>query len=444
MRSRRGLYALLTAAAVTAATSGLIVASASADPVHAKANEPALWKLTHVTGKQAHTLDKAGFDVDKYDANGTAVVVGDEKVADKLRDRGFHPKYIDTVYKKVEHKSKADDGTYYGGYHTVAAHEEHLDAVAKAHPDLAKVYDIGDSWLKTKGQGGHDIKAICITKIADGDCEQKPDSKKPRFSMIAQIHARELSTGEVAWKWIDKLVDGYGNDDAVTKLMDSTEMWVVPIANPDGVDEVASGGDSPKMQRKNMDDSNGDCGSDKGVDLNRNSSFEWAADDDPCGEEYPGTKAASEPETQGLEQWLKSIHPDQRGDNPTDPAPDDARDVFITLHSYGNYVIVPWGYTDDASPNDAALRALGDKMAQSNGYKVGNNGETVGYGTPGTTDDYTYGEFGVASYTFEMGGESGNCGGFFPQYDCVDSDMWKKNEGALMTAAQSAAAPYKN
>ncbi|ADD40108.1 M14 family zinc carboxypeptidase [Stackebrandtia nassauensis] len=444
MKTRRKLISLLSAAAVVAAGTGLIVGSANADPGSDRnPGEQVAWKVPGLTGKQATSLEDDGFDLVDYEDDGSAIVIGDEKVADKLRDKGMKPKFLDTIVKPVDKDYKDTADTYYGGYHTVTAHEEHLDKVASEHSDLAKVYDIGDSWLKTKGEGGHDIKAICITKIADGDCEQKPDSKKPRFSMIAQMHAREIATGEVAWKFIDKLTTGYGQDDAVTKLLDSTEVWVVPIANPDGVDIVASGGDNPILQRKNANDSAGDCGESKGVDLNRNSSFKWGDDsDDPCAETYQGTAAKSEPETAGLEEWFQNIHPDQREDDPSSPAPNDARDTMITLHSYGQYIIIPWGFTEDQSPNDAQLRALGEKMSESNGYKVGTNGDTVGYSTSGTTDDFTYGQLGVASFTFEMGADSGDCGGFLPVYECVDSTLWKENEGALMTAAEAAKAPY--
>jgi carboxypeptidase T len=439
MRTRRWMVSLLGVAAM-AATTGLI--TASADPAQADDGVPVSWRITDLSGRQATALEADGFDVAHYDTDGSAIVIGDAATAQRLRERGHDVEYLDTVYKPVEAGTDAAD-TYYGGYHTVAAHEAHLDSVAAAHPELAKVYDIGDTWLKDQGNGGHDIKAICLSKIAGNDCTLSHDGGKPKFSMIAQMHAREIATGEVAWKWIDKLVDGYGTDDAVTRLMDSTEMWVVPIANPDGVDMVASGGDNPLLWRKNVNDSNGSCGDDKGIDLNRNSSFEWGGDSDsPCAETYQGPSAASEPEVAGIESWFRQIHPDQRGENPTDPAPADAHDTMITLHSYGNYIIVPWGYTDEQSPNDAALRALGAKMAESNDYFVGTNGDTVGYDTSGTTDDFTYGQLGVASFTFEMGDDFGNCGGFLPAYSCVDGELWPENEGALLTAAQAAAAPY--
>ncbi|CAM3403150.1 M14 family zinc carboxypeptidase [Stackebrandtia soli] len=429
---------LLAVGAATALVTVALGQQAGAEPA-TNDGAPATWSVDMSPAVFAD-LTNDGFDIEHYDGQ-SAVVVGDTTVAADLRDRGLNPAFLDTVYKPVPEMSTSAD-TYYGGYHTVDAHEAHLDQVAADNPDLATVYDIGDSWLKTQGRGGHDIKAICLTAKQDGDCELSPDSAKPRFSVIAQIHAREVATGEIAWKWIDSLVAGYGTDTAITELMDTTEMWVVPIANPDGVDIVASGGNSPELHRKNANDSNGSC---VGVDLNRNSSFEWGNDSNsPCAETYQGPSAASEPEVEAIENMLRGIHPDQRGTSATDPAPADARDVFISLHSYGNYIIVPWGYTQDTSPNDTELRALGDAMSESNGYFVGTNEDTVGYSTSGTTDDMAYGELGVASFTFEIGENSwwGDCTGFLPAYSCVDDLLWPENQGALMTAAQAAAAPY--
>ncbi|GAB3651242.1 M14 family metallopeptidase [Glycomyces tarimensis] len=441
MHSKRRLATASIAIALAAATTGAATMTAHADP-ETDGSEPVTWSVDDVTAEQIAELEQRGFDVAHQDPDGGVLVIGDEGVAADLRDLGHDPRFHDTVYKDIAPGIR-QEGTYYGGYRTVEAHEEHLQAVAAEHPDLARVYDIGDSWLKTQGEGGHDIWAVCVTKIAEGDCEQNPASAKPRFSLIAQIHAREIATGEIAQRWIDALVEGYGTDEAITSLMDTTEMWVVPVANPDGVDIVASGGDNPVLQRKNANDSAGNCGSRSGVDLNRNSTFEWGADStNPCAQTYQGVSAGSEPEVAAIEDWLRGLHPDQRGERPTDPAPDDARDVFISLHSYGEYIIVPWGYTDDPAPNDAAIRALGEQMAESNGYFVGTNGDTVGYGTSGTTDDMTYGELGVASVTFEIGAAFGTCGGFLPAYECVDESLWPINRGALMTAAQAAAAPY--
>ena len=417
----------LGAVAVAALLPAVLAGSAAAAP----GSIPYLWE---VPGASAATLTAAGFDVDH------GLVVGDDVVADRVRSLGYRVVRVDTVYKPLSPTSnRAEVQTFYGGYHTVAEHEKHVSDVAAAYPALTQVFDIGDSWRKTKGTGGHDIRAICITKKQAGDCALKPNSPKPRMAMMAQIHARELSTGELAWRWMDYLTKGYGSDAEVTSLLNSTELWVVPIVNPDGVDIVASGGNQPLMQRKNADNTGASCGTPSyGIDLNRNSTFKWGgAGTGRCDETYQGPSAGSEPETKAMEAFFRSLFPDQRGPGDTEPAPVTTTGVMLTLHSYGNEIMPPWGWTWDPNPNAAGLKALGDRMAVSNGYRVIAEGDTTG-----TTDDFTYGNLGVANYTVEVGGSSGSCGGFFPQYSCLDSLFWPKNKGAFVTAAKAAKAPY--
>ncbi|MBV8932947.1 MAG: peptidase M14 [Kutzneria sp.] len=429
-----GVTALLLPAA-------MFTSAASAAPA---GDPPILWRVPVTAGQPAQLL-AAGFDVAEATDDGAVDVVGGQATADALRRLGYQPVKRDTVYKDVARSAPAAD-TYYGGYRTVPAQLAHLTDVASAHPDLATTYDIGDSWLKTKGKGGHDIEAICLTKKQAGDCSLSTTSHKPKFTLMAQIHAREISTGELALRWIDYLVNGYATDPQAKAILDNTEVWVIPIANPDGVDVVASGGNSPRMQRKNVDDTNGGgcVGTDTGIDLNRNSTYKWGGDSNaPCDETFQGPTVASEPEVKGLEGFFRSIYPVQRGTGDNDPAPVTAKGTMITLHSYGNDIIVPWGYTNKPSPNDAALRALGKKLAASNGYVVDNNGGTVGYLTSGTTDDFTYGVLGVASFTIEVGPDAGNCGGFFPQFSCLDSTFWPQMKGAFTAAANAAGAPYQ-
>ncbi|MFC4335896.1 M14 family zinc carboxypeptidase [Salininema proteolyticum] len=442
MRPRK--TAMVLAGAAVLAASGLVAANSTAEPLAGDPPDggPAIWEVSDLSPDEVRDLEETGFDVAEYH-DGTADVIGGEAVADSLRERGLDPHFEDSLYKSVADTGVAAEGSYYGGYKTPDLHIDHLDEVAADNPELATAYDVGDSWLKTQGEGGYDIKAICLTDKQEGDCELSPDSAKPRISIVAQIHAREIATGEIAWRYMDYLVEGYGSDDRVTELLDTTEVWIVPIANPDGVDIVASGGDRPVLQRKNANDSGGECGGRFGIDLNRNHSYQWGDETtDPCAETYQGEGAASEPEVQALEGLFDKIHPDQRGEGDGEAAPADTRDVMISLHAYGEYVIVPWGYTPDTPPNDAELRELGGAIASHNGYRVGSGSETVGYTSSGTTDDYTYGVMGIASYTFEVGGQSGECGGFFPQYSCLEGDLWSTNRDALTEAGLAAGAPY--
>jgi hypothetical protein len=97
----------------------------------------------------------------------------------------------------------------------------------------------------------------------------------------------------------------------------------------------------------------------------------------------------------------------------------------------------PWGYTYDSSPNNTQLAQLGRKLASYNSdAPMPASGL---YLASGTTDDWSYGELGIASYTFEMGGDSD---GFLPTCDRYNA-LIQPNLGALLYAARVARAPYQ-
>jgi carboxypeptidase T len=346
----------------------------------------------------------------------------------------------------TRHTDAAGYPTFDDGYHTVEAHQQHLSDVASAHSDLAKAVSFGQTFK------GDSLNAICITKLASGDCALSPSAPKPRAVLIATMHAREIATAEIAWNWIDYLTSSYGKDDTVTSLLDSTEVWVVPLTNPDGHKIVESGDTEPVLQRKNADDTDGgSCSSQpsatdqSGVDLNRNFSFNWGdsgASSAPCDQDYHGSGSASEPETQSLEDLFRKLFADRRGSSRTDAAPADTTGTIITYHSYAGMVLYPWGDTSDPSPNHDKLAALAEKMTSFNNYETGSAVDLL-YPVTGSFDDFTYGELGVATFTTELGASGTSCDGFTPPFSCVESQFWPQERQALLTLAQAAAGPYR-
>lgn len=338
--------------------------------------------------------------------------------------------------------------TFRGGYRTVAAHEQHLRDVAAARPDLAVVRDIGDSWRKATGLGGHDILAVCITHVRPGDCALTPAAPKPRLLVHAGIHGAEIAGPEIAWRWIDALVEGDATDPQVAALLDRIEVWVVPVVNPDG-HEVVEAADGAVPQRKNGDTSLSACAtpatlsSQAGVDLNRNFAWNWGtagASSAPCALYFHGSAPASAPETRALSALATALYADRRGPARSDAAPADTTGVTVGYHASLATVMYPWSDTTGAAPNATALRSLATRMAAPSGYRVGQTAAVVG-ATTGDADAEFYGRLGVAAVTVEMGA-SGACDGWMPTYTCVDARFWPAERTGLMAAAQAVRAPY--
>ncbi|MFD4675944.1 M14 family zinc carboxypeptidase [Lentzea sp. NPDC058450] len=449
---------LSLALAGAASAAFLMGTSVAAPPEQPVAQEGAtyVYRVPAPLGQKAQDLLARGFDVLEQRDGDDLFVLGSKTTHTDLAAAGFTGKVESVMAPPSADQKTQGHGvteTYYGGYRTVKAHYAHLDQVAFKYAGLAKVVDYGDSWRKTQGAGGYDLKAVCLTKWRPGDCKLAPNSRKPRMVVSGQIHAREITTGDMAWRWIDHLTQGYGKDSEVTSLLDTTEVWVIPIANPDGVQIVQSGGDSPKLQRKNANYTNGpkecpttqDPGAQIGIDVNRNFDAQWGDNGtsaDPCHQVYRGPKPDSEVETRALEKLMRSLFPDTRGPALTDPADPKTRGMVVTMHAALNVVLLPWGYTTTPSPNDGPLRAMAKDMAQLAGpdWQYGQPGELL-YTAGGSIDDWVYGELGVPHYTWEIGNWEGECTGFLPAYSCQDGH-WAKVKPMLTYATKKAANPY--
>ncbi len=311
-------------------------------------------------------------------------------------------------------------------YRTFPELETQLTQWAAAYPALTELSTIGYSYENRP------LRVLRLTNSATSHT-------KPVFFLIANIHGRELITPETAMVFIETLLQGYGHDPDITWLLDYHDIYVMPSANPDGL--VKNQGGQPWAYWRKNAHPYGSCGSTSyGVDLNRNSSFHWGgqgASTDPCYDTYRGPAAASESETQAVQNFMQTLFPDQRGPGITDPAPDDATGVFITLHSYSNLVLWPWGDDEiNPAPNGTQLQMLGERMAYFNNYTP--HQSSLLYETTGATDDFAYGELGIAAYTFEIGSSSD---GFYPACSRYNA-LVNPNIQALLYAAKTVRTPY--
>jgi hypothetical protein len=335
--------------------------------------------------------------------------------------------------------------TFYGGYHTVTELYDQLTAVAANYPDITTLFTYGYSYSKTVGGvttpdgqflAGYDLKALGITNKAI-------PGPKPSLLLVAGLNPREISGPEVASRWVDYLTQNYGTDPDVTWLVDYHQLWVVPVANPDGHWYVEQGGNSPWLWNKNGHPNGctvwpGNNGGSYGVNNDRNFAVGWGgagSSGNPCDDWYRGASVQSEPETQRLQFLVGSLFPDIRGPADGTPTPPDTPGLLIDLHAYGGSVAWPWAYSPSAAPNAAGLAAIGQKLATLNGYTAGQAYQTLSSAS-GTLIDSAYGIVGAPSLRLDLAGS-----GYFPPYDTVDA-LFNQNLPALRYAAKAAQAPY--
>ncbi len=318
----------------------------------------------------------------------------------------------------------------YACYRTVEETYATAQNLATAYPNLAGWLDVGDSWEKILpgGNPGYDLRVLRLTNT-------NTLGPKPKLFVMGSIHAREYTTAELITRFAEYLLANYNIDADVTWLLDYHEILLLPQANPDGRKHAETG----VLWRKNTN--NNYCSilpSYRGADLNRNFAFQWGccggSSNFACDETFRGAAPASEPETQAIQDYVRLQFPDQRADPLTSPAPANATGVFLDLHSYSELVLWPWGFTSTPAPNATALQTLGRKFAYFNAYEPNQAIEL--YPTDGTTDDFAYGELGLAAYTFELGTS------FFQDCATFENTILPENLPALLYAAKVARTPY--
>ncbi|MBT2482695.1 M14 family metallopeptidase [Streptomyces sp. ISL-94] len=261
--------------------------------------------------------------------------------------------------------------------------QEEILATAQANPALTKVVSIG------KTLQGKDILALKVSKNA----KKTKDGDKPSVLYMSNQHAREWITPEMTRRLMHHTLDNYGKDPRITRLVDSTELWFLLSANPDGYDYTHAP-DGERLWRKNLRDNNGDgkITPGDGVDLNRNFAFKWGYDNEgsspnQASETYRGPKAASEPETVALDAFEKRI----------------GFEYAVNYHSAAELLLYGVGWqVATPTPDDVAYKALAGTPENPAvpGYYPQVSSEL--YTTNGEADGHASNVNGVMMFTPEM------------------------------------------
>jgi hypothetical protein len=110
-------------------------------------------------------------------------------------------------------------------YHTSAEIEMWMRKWAEQYPDLVSLYPVGESF------GGRTIWQLTLTSRKTGR-----DTDKPAAFFEGGRHSGEISGTESAFYLAWHLLDRYGKDPEVTRLLDEKAVYIRPLNNPDGSD----------------------------------------------------------------------------------------------------------------------------------------------------------------------------------------------------------------
>ncbi|MGH2477839.1 MAG: M14 family zinc carboxypeptidase, partial [Candidatus Limnocylindrales bacterium] len=253
MRTPRRLVCVL---AVVVLLGGLAAGSASAAPTQSQPadDDEQLDAYTAVVQPdELATVTEQGIDVSgqRQVANGTELdMVLDQAQAEQLRGKGVDLKLTrvkggETV-RQFAAEQAANGFNVWRSFDEAGGIRDQLYAAARRNPQLVKLEVLGHT-----GQG----REIIAVKLTQGAQEQ-PDGRRPAVLYSSTQHAREWISTEVNRRLMNHYIAGWrANDRAIRKLLQTTELWFVLVANPDGYQYTF---EHERLWRKNLRDNNGD------------------------------------------------------------------------------------------------------------------------------------------------------------------------------------------
>jgi carboxypeptidase T len=312
------------------------------------------------------------------------VLRAEEAAVDRIAKMGYQ---VRQIIQAETHVAMFAEASALSAFHSAASLADDMRNLAESHPEIAELKEIGRS------VEGRPILALRIG-VRHGSAR--------KILFMGCHHAREWVAVEVPFLLAKELIEKR-NDAPISGWLTQAEIWVVPMVNPDGHEFTRT---SARLWRKNR---RRNADGSFGVDPNRNYGYMWGTLDvptsshTPSDETYVGPRAFSEPETRAVRDLV---------------AVEQFAGV-VTYHSFSQLILYPWGYTADpiADPVDRArMTQLAAEMAaaihhvHAKTYIPQPSAQL--YPTAGDTTDWTYGTYGIPSFTIELRPATVEQGGF--------------------------------
>jgi len=388
-------------------------AAHAASPSLPKAAGPRLGPVYVVKVQIAHRVQFEGLT--DYDVAGVkdsvATLYATREEVDSLRREGFKVLSVEEPKRVPEEpQTKAPAGWNWNVIHNHAQVTAFVQDLAAQHPDLVRVTSIGRSVQ------GRDIWAVKITDNPD------VDEVEPEVRYVGAIHGDEVVGIEMNLRFMDLLVRYYGKSRRVTELVNETELWFIPLWNPDGREA---------QERYNAN----------GYDLNR--VFPNEADSVTSNVLYGPPRDLSELDAEAPEVssfmrfseqrrfvtggsfhggavvivygWSSSPDPDQTWGSMYTPVPD--RDLYVSLANEYVRFNGPLAHSNDF-PEEV------DEPA-------GIENSAAWYIVAGCSQDWAYKVTGMLDFDIELSEIK------FPSASTIQA-YWEQNQASMMALAETA------
>ena len=273
-------------------------------------------------------------------------------------------------------------------YYSYSEMEKFLEDLKEKYGEIMDFYPIGITY------GG---RSIWVVKISDN---VSIDENEAEVLFLAAHHGNEKPGYQFLLTFIESLCHNYSRNDSITYLINNAEIFIIPMVNPDGVENNT---------RKNMEPNN--CMGEnmfpvmRGVNLNRNYDAGWnewkpwyfiSTTSTPYGDlllqfmgyppEYRGKKPFSENESRAVKNFVEK------------------RDFIIAVDYHtgaGKTIFYPFGYTDEEPPDIATFLSLAENISAINHYSF----QEAGKAAVGMAMDWMYKSQGIYALIIEVSGE---------------------------------------
>ncbi|XP_070686353.1 carboxypeptidase A4 [Pempheris klunzingeri] len=286
----------------------------------------------------------------------------------------------------------------FGAYHRLETIYSWMDTLVAQHPKLVTKVEIGRSY---------ENRPMYVLKFSTGG------NKRPAIWIDTGIHSREwVSQATGVWT-ANKIATDYGTDASLTSLLNTMDIYMLLLANPDGYAYTHS---NDRMWRKTRSENSGSwC---RGVDPNRNWDAGFGgpgASKNPCSDSYHGPSAHSEIEVKNVVNLIRN-HGNFKS--------------FISVHAYSQLLMYPYGSSCKDVPHQPELDSVGRAAVQKltslygTRYKVGSICKII-YQASGGSIDWSY-NLGIKySFAFELR-DTGRYGFILPANQIIPtaSETW--------------------
>jgi hypothetical protein len=284
-----------------------------------------------------------GLEIHGVTDSTVSIVATDDELA-RLSTLGYSPRITLDDYE-----AWADSVLL--AYRTYAQVCSTMAALAGNYPLICRLETLGFSVQN---------RAILMMRVTDNP---QAEEAEPEFRILGPHHGDEKIATEITLSFLQYVLASYDTSLSIHNIVDSTELWVIPILNVDG--HVAN-------NRTNAN----------GIDLNRDYGYRWSG----MGN---SPSPFSQPETRLMRQH--DI--------------DNNISIEFAYHSAASYVNYLWDNHPADPPDSSFIVALATAYADStygsattqldpiNGYNW--------YEVDGSCQDASFGLFGNVAYTIE-------------------------------------------